>query len=309
VNLEAIKSYLLTFGIPGLLVISFLDSAGVPLPGGVDLVVMLLSWQKPALFVPIALVASLGSTAGCFVLYRIARSGGDRLMDRFPVRRQEWVKEKVRRNDLLSVLLAMLGPPPFPTKLFILVAGVVRMNWRRFGMAVFLGRFVRFLGEAYLAVRVGSRAADVLKEQYPLIAAALVAGAALFLLGRRWMERARKLDRARELARDLLPEIQSMMASCDPASPSGGTPLAAVQFPRVRAQLPAILPKEQLFAVETFYQSVEAFRDAMSEMTAAFAKESDRSLGDRVRAKDRRDRCLRDLYQTGEAALERLRSL
>jgi membrane protein YqaA with SNARE-associated domain len=193
VNLEAIKSYLLTFGMPGLLAISFLDSAGVPLPGGVDLTVMLLAWQNPSLFVPIALVASLGSTAGCFVLYRIARTGGDRLMARFPVRKQEWVKEKVGRNDVLSVLLAMLGPPPFPTKLFILVAGVVRMSWRRFGIAVFLGRFVRFLGEAYLAVHVGSQAADVLKEQYPIIAAVLVAGASLYLLGRRWIERGRML--------------------------------------------------------------------------------------------------------------------
>jgi membrane protein YqaA with SNARE-associated domain len=309
VSLESIKSYLLTFGIPGLLVISFLDSAGVPLPGGVDLVVMLLSWQNPALFVPIAFVASLGSTVGCFVLYRIARTGGDRLMDRFPARKQDWVKEKVRRNDVLSVLLAMLGPPPFPTKLFILVAGVVRMNWRRFGIAVFLGRFVRFLAEAYLAVRVGSRAADLLTEQYPLIAASLVVGAALFLLGRRWVERARKRDRARALARDLLAEIESLMASCDPASPSGGTPLAPVHYPRVRAQLPAILPKEQLFAVETFYQCVEACREALLEMRAAFAAETDRSLGDRVRAKDRRDRCLKDVFYSGEAALERLRNL
>ncbi len=187
--LEAIKNQLLTLGIPGLFLISFLDSAGVPLPGGVDLVVMLLSWQRPSLFFAIAVVAALGSTAGCLVLYRIARTGGDAMMSRFAEAKQEWVKDKVRRNDVLAVMVAMLGPPPFPTKLFILVAGVVRMDWRRFVAAVFVGRMVRFLGEAYLAVRLGDRAADTLKEHYPEIAAALALAVAVYLLLRRFLRR------------------------------------------------------------------------------------------------------------------------
>ncbi len=188
-TLEAFKGKLLALGIPGLFLISFLDSAGIPLPGGVDLVVMLLSWQRPSLFFPIAITAALGSTAGCFVLYRIARTGGDAMMSRFPTEKQEWVKEKVRRNDTLAVLVAMLGPPPFPTKLFILVAGVVRMDWRRFIAAVFAGRLVRFLGEAYLAVKLGDRAADTLKDHYPTIALTLAAAVILFLLARRFVGR------------------------------------------------------------------------------------------------------------------------
>lgn len=188
-SLEAIKTHLLALGIPGLLLISFLDSAGVPLPGGVDLVVMLLSWQRPSLFLLLSLVAALGSTAGCFVLYRIARTGGDAMMSRFPADRQEWVKDKVRRNDTLAVLVSMLGPPPFPTKLFILVAGVVRMDWRRFVGAVFVGRLIRFVGEAYLAVKLGERAADTLKNHYPAIAGALFAAVILFLLLRKLTSR------------------------------------------------------------------------------------------------------------------------
>lgn len=188
-GLESLKNQLLTLGIPGLFLISFLDSAGVPLPGGVDLVVMLLSWQRPGLFFLVAFVAAAGSTVGCFVLYRIARTGGDAMMSRFPPDTQEWVKEKVRRNDTLAVLVAMLGPPPFPTKLFILVAGVVRMDWRRFVITVFAGRVIRFLGEAYLAVKLGDQAAATLKDHYPAIAGALFAGAVLYLLLRRFTSR------------------------------------------------------------------------------------------------------------------------
>lgn len=187
--MDSIKEQLLAFGLPGLFVIAFLDSAGVPLPGGVDLVVMLLSWQSPSLFVLVALVASIGSAAGCWVLYRLARVGGDAMLARFPKEKQEWVTEKVRRNDILAVSVAMLGPPPFPTKLFILVAGVVRMDWRRFVAAVFFGRLVRYLGEAYLAVRLGDQAMATLQQHYPTIALALAVGVVVFLLGRRLMRK------------------------------------------------------------------------------------------------------------------------
>jgi membrane protein YqaA with SNARE-associated domain len=146
---------------------------------------MVLSWQRPDLFFFVALVAAVGSLAGCLVLYRIARTGGDAMMARFSREKQEWVKDKVRRNDVLAIVVAMLGPPPFPTKLFILVAGAVQMDWRRFAVAVFAGRFVRFLGEAFLAVRVGDRAADVLKQYYPTIGILLALSVVAFLVVRR----------------------------------------------------------------------------------------------------------------------------
>jgi hypothetical protein len=47
--LANLNKYLLVMGIPGLLVISLLDSAAIPLAGGPDAVIMLLSWQRPAL--------------------------------------------------------------------------------------------------------------------------------------------------------------------------------------------------------------------------------------------------------------------
>jgi membrane protein YqaA with SNARE-associated domain len=179
--MQSFKTYLLALGIPGLLLIAFLDSAGVPLPGGVDLVVMLLSWQRPTQFIGIALTAAVGSTLGCLVLYRIARTGGDAMMARFSPAKQEWVRNKVRQNDTLAVMVAMLGPPPFPTKLFILVAGMVQMDWKRFVTAVFIGRLVRFTAEAYLAVRLGGQALETIEQHYPTIGIALVIAVVLVL--------------------------------------------------------------------------------------------------------------------------------
>ena len=83
----------------------------------------------------------------------------------------------------------MLGPPPLPTKFFVLVAGVVRMDWRRFVATVFAGRLIRFLGEAYVAMKFGDRAAEIVAEHYPSIAGALAAAVVLVLLMRRFVQR------------------------------------------------------------------------------------------------------------------------
>ena len=140
----------------------------------------------------------------------------------------------------------------------------------------------------------------------PVLALVVAAGLARLWLHRK---RARRIDQARSLAQNLLPEIRAVMASCDPAGPSGGAPIEGGRFALVRQRLPRILPKESLFAVETFYQCVDAYARASTEMTAAFSPESGLSLGDRIRAKDRRDRCLKDVYYTGEGALERLQKM
>ena len=187
--MESLRSYLLAFGIPGLFAIAFIDSAGIPLPGGVDLVVMLLAWQRPEFFVPVAFVAAIGSTAGCWMLYRISNAAGKKMLKRFSSRKQELVIEKLRRNDMLAMFVAMLGPPPFPTKLFILIAGVIKMDWRRFIAAVFIGRLIRYFAGAYLAMRVGDRAVETLQQHYSEITIVLVVSVVVFVAVRRVLNR------------------------------------------------------------------------------------------------------------------------
>jgi uncharacterized membrane protein YdjX (TVP38/TMEM64 family) len=46
-------------------------------------------------------------------------------------------------------------PPPTPFKLFVLGAAVAEMNWIRFLLAIFAGRFVRFLALSLLALYFG----------------------------------------------------------------------------------------------------------------------------------------------------------
>ncbi len=161
-------------GIPGVLLIAALDSAAIPIPGGPDAVVMLVSWQRPSLMPMVALAAALGSVLGCYLLYLVGRKGGDLALRHFTPQRREHVKERLRRNDVLAVFVSVIGPPPFPTKIFILSAGVIHMSWRRFVLAVFMGRFLRFLVEGYLGARFGDQAAGILKSHYPAFLIALL---------------------------------------------------------------------------------------------------------------------------------------
>lgn len=181
----SLRDALLALGWPGLVAIAVIDSSGVPLPGGVDLVAMLLSAQQPALFPLAALLAAGGSTAGCWVLYRVGRRGGSAVLARVSERRRERVRRAVRRNDVLAVSAAMLGPPPFPTKVFVLMAGVVAMDARRFVAAVFAGRLIRYGALGWLAARFGDRAGELLEEHSATIGLALVAAVLLVVLARR----------------------------------------------------------------------------------------------------------------------------
>ena len=193
--MDGLRDTLLAFGLPGLFLIALLDSAGVPLPGGVDIVLLLLAWQQPSLFLVIALTAAVGSTLGCLVLYRVGLKGGEVAMRRLDPAKREWVTTKVRENDVLAMLVAVLAPPPLPTKVFMLVAGCVRMPWARFASAVFVGRVIRFGAEAYLAVRLGDQALATLQSHYPTIGAGLALTVALYL-GVRWVRKRRALSSA-----------------------------------------------------------------------------------------------------------------
>jgi membrane protein YqaA with SNARE-associated domain len=168
-KLEELSAYLQTFGPFGLFAIAFLDSALIPLPGGPDAVMLLLSAREPSLMPVFALTATIGSVAGCLVLYYISRRAGRRALEKFPPEKQARVKALVDRYDVLSVLVASVLPPPFPFKLFVVTAGVFRLSVLRFAAAVAAGRAFRFFLEGYFAVRYGDRAKDLLAQHYPAI--------------------------------------------------------------------------------------------------------------------------------------------
>jgi membrane protein YqaA with SNARE-associated domain len=188
--LKRLNSYLVIMGIPGLLVISFLDSAAIPIPGGPDAIILLLSWQRPVLTYLIVLAATVGSTLGCLVLYSIGQKGGEKALSRFNPERISWIERKMKKHAFWAIVASVLAPPPFPTKLVILAAGVLRTSRFSFTAGVFAGRLLRFSLVGYLAARFGDRAAQILKERYPAISLVLIACVLLIILIRNLRSRA-----------------------------------------------------------------------------------------------------------------------
>jgi membrane protein YqaA with SNARE-associated domain len=168
-GLTAISQYLLAYGPFGLFGIALLDSALIPLPGGPDAVLILLSTARPA-WVPIyVFAATLGSVIGCVIFYYISRRAGKGALKRFSPHRQGRVKELIDRYDVLSVLVSSILPPPFPFKLFIATAGVFRFSVVRFALAVAAGRAFRYTLIGYLAAHYGEHAKELLARYYPYI--------------------------------------------------------------------------------------------------------------------------------------------
>ena len=183
-KLGKVSNYLITFGPFGLFAIALLDGAFVPMAGGPDAVVMLLSATRPGWMVIYAAAATIGSTAGCVILYYFSRRAGRRALARFSPSKQARVKDLIERYDVLSVLVASLLPPPFPFKLFVVSAGVFRLSVLRMAIAIAVGRAFRYLLEGYLAARYGDHAKEWLARYYPAIGIGLAVLIIAIFVGR-----------------------------------------------------------------------------------------------------------------------------
>jgi membrane protein YqaA with SNARE-associated domain len=190
-GLTQLSQWLVSFGPFGLFAIAFLDSLLIPMPGGVDAVLLLLAAARPSWVLIYVAAATIGSTAGCVGLYKISQRAGHRALARFSESKQKRVKNLIDRYDVLSVLVASLLPPPFPFKLFVVSAGVFRLNLLRFTIAVAVGRIFRYSLEGYLAARYGDQAKEILSKYYPAIGIGLAVLIIIVFVGKNLMRRGR----------------------------------------------------------------------------------------------------------------------
>ena len=188
-GLTRVSEYLVALGPAGLFAVALLDSVFVPLPGGPDAVMILLSTQRPAWMPVYALSATVGSVLGCVILYHISRRAGRRALDKFSGPKQARVKGLLDRYDVLSVLVACLLPPPFPFKLFVVSAGVFRLNLWRFTAAIAFGRALRYFLEGFVVVEYGEQAKEVIARHTPAVGLGLAALVIIFFVVRSFLRK------------------------------------------------------------------------------------------------------------------------
>jgi membrane protein YqaA with SNARE-associated domain len=177
----------LTMGAPGLFLIAFLDSSFLSLPEITDILVVYMVTDHPARVIVYVLAATLGSLAGCLIMYYIGRKGGDALIrKRFAAASVERAMAAFERHGVLVVLIPAILPPPAPFKIFVLLAGLAGISPGKFVTAILIGRGSRYLVLGLLAVRYGKPALTYVEEHgfaATVVAIGLLgAGAAAYLV-------------------------------------------------------------------------------------------------------------------------------
>src|SRR4029434_8763397 len=109
---------MLRLGMPGLFLMSALDSSFLVLPFGNDLLLIALVSSNRENLIWIAgyvIVSAAGSVLGVFVIDLLMRKAGEKGLERFvKPKRLERLKKKLENKLGITVFVTTLLPPPFP---------------------------------------------------------------------------------------------------------------------------------------------------------------------------------------------------
>jgi membrane protein YqaA with SNARE-associated domain len=185
--LARISVFLVAIGPLGALLLSFIDSAGLPLPVGADGLVVLVGYREPERVWVTALLAVIGSVAGNLLLYYLAYRGGRKFAERKAGTSQPEKSQRLQkwfdRYGLVTVFIPAVVPIPLPLKVFVISAGVLRTRVAPFTAVILTARVIRYFGLAWVAVQLGEDARHFLKHNTGKLAiAAAVLAAVLFLV-------------------------------------------------------------------------------------------------------------------------------
>ncbi len=164
--ISGMYAFALAIGGPGVFAIAFLDSSFVSLPQINDLLVVLMVTENKAWMPYYAAMATLGSVAGCYVIYYLAEKGGEAFRaKRLRGGHVQRVLALYKRHGLLALMVPALLPPPAPFKLFVLMAGVAEVPKVKFVAAIAVARGVRYLALGVLAIWYGDLALDLMRTR------------------------------------------------------------------------------------------------------------------------------------------------
>lgn len=141
-------------GLWGVFVIAFADSALLGMP--VDFIVATYVHQDRKRMLLYVAMASLGSALGSIPLYIIGYLGGEKVLrKRISEERFLKIHASFEAHEFWALMFPGMLPPPMPFKIFVLGAAVFEMKFRDFLIAIFAGRFVRFLVLSVLVLWFG----------------------------------------------------------------------------------------------------------------------------------------------------------
>lgn len=149
-------AFLKPFGFWGLGALSFVDAGLFPIPPTMDLVLIGYVSANPSRLLLYCFAAAVGSGLGSLIPYFVGRAGGELfLLKRINRERYEKMRDRFEKQEFFVIAIPAMIPPPFPLKLFEFAAGVFEMKPLPFALAIFCGKFVRFLAFGAITVFYG----------------------------------------------------------------------------------------------------------------------------------------------------------
>jgi membrane protein DedA with SNARE-associated domain len=114
----------------------------------------------------------------------VGYTGGEVLLrKRISPERFEKIHASFDRHEFWALMFPAMLPPPTPFKIVVLAAAAFEMNFGHFLLAIFAGRFVRFLIEALLTLWFGPQIVTITANAFAHHFLGILSGVGLLLVG------------------------------------------------------------------------------------------------------------------------------
>lgn len=163
--MKSLFAKFVAWGPLGILFVTILDGAGIPNPSGPDLVLLLYASQRPDSAYLAALLAVVGSAIGSYILFMLARKGGEVYVESHTVsRRGRRLRRWFHHYGLITVFIPALVPIPLPLKLFVICSGALGIRTHAFLLTLTAAKTVRYFAIAYLGRKLGTESLSYLSQ-------------------------------------------------------------------------------------------------------------------------------------------------
>lgn len=169
-RLHEIVSNILSFasrlGGPGLFALSLLDASFMFIPFGPDLLLVAMVGREHMMAPIYALLATVGSVAGCAIIDTLSRKEGEKGLERLLSRRQvRSVTKRVKKSAPWALSIASVMPPPFPFTPIIIAASALQYPRKKLLTIVGIARLARYSIEALLGIYFGRELVEISRSK------------------------------------------------------------------------------------------------------------------------------------------------
>ena len=191
---HALMHWLHRLGGPGLILLAQVDNSPIPVPGSMDVLLIILASSHKDLWWYYALMALVGSVVASYFTYRLGQKSGEQALEKkIGESRAKKIYSVFEKYGFLSLMLGALAPPPIPMSAFLMAAGAMQYPMKKFFSAVAIGRAIRYALVAYLASLYGHKLIRAMNRYYkPLLIFAIVLGVAMGVFALYHFMRAKK---------------------------------------------------------------------------------------------------------------------